>query len=242
MRNRLAYAGFGVLSTLVGVAAGHLVAAVTEPSSSPVIAVGSTVIDLTPTPLKEWAIRHFGTNDKTILVGSVLLGVIVLAAVAGLLARRRFAYGAGLLLALVAIPALAALSRPGASVSDLLPSIAAAITGLASFWWLDRTARTPRNSDDRHVRGPEPPRGAGRRRLARLSPRPPWVAPAAGSRPTGPVPRASTCPPPPTRRPPLPKGLEDRVPGISSFRRRPGTSTASTPGSRCRSSTSTPGP
>src|SRR3954468_20549704 len=121
MRNRVTYAVFGVLSTLVGVAAGHLVAALTEPASSPVLAVGSTVIDLTPTPLKEWAIRHFGTHDKTVLVGSVLVGVLLLAAVAGLLARRRFAYGAGLLLLLVLIPAGAALSRPGASAVDVLP-------------------------------------------------------------------------------------------------------------------------
>src|SRR3954471_5513547 len=142
MRNRVAFAlsgvVAGVLSALVGVAAGHLVAALTRPDSSPVIAVGSTVIDLTPTPMKEWAIRHFGTNDKTVLVGSVLVGVLLLAAVAGLLARRRFAYGAGLLLLLVLIPAGAALSRPGASAVDVLPSLAAAAAGLAALAWLTR--------------------------------------------------------------------------------------------------------
>jgi hypothetical protein len=52
MTKRLLHAGFGVLATVVGVAAGHLVAALTEPAASPVLAVGSTVIDLTPTPLK----------------------------------------------------------------------------------------------------------------------------------------------------------------------------------------------
>src|SRR6476659_7222281 len=120
MKNRLAHAGFGVLATVVGVALGHLVAALTTPSASPVLAVGSTVIDLTPTPLKEWAIVHFGTNDKTVLVGSVLVGVLLLAAVAGLLALRRFAYGAGLLVVLVAVDAGAALSRPTAGFADLV--------------------------------------------------------------------------------------------------------------------------
>src|SRR4029078_9341608 len=95
MRNRLMCAGFGVLATVVGMAAGHLVASLLDPASSPVLAVGSAVIDLTPTPLQEWAIRHFGSNDKNVLVGSVLAGTLVLAAVAGLLARRRFRYGAG---------------------------------------------------------------------------------------------------------------------------------------------------
>src|SRR3954469_25098639 len=136
MRNRLLHAGFGVLSALVGVAAGHLVAALTEPASSPVLSVGSQVIDLTPTPLKEWAIEHFGTHDKTVLVGSVMLGVLALAAVAGLLTLRRFAYGAALLVVLVAIPAGAALHRPGSSLTDLLPSVVAGVVGLAALWWL----------------------------------------------------------------------------------------------------------
>ena len=91
MRVRLPYALFGILATLVGMATGHLVASLMDPASSPVLAVGSQVIDLTPTPLKEFAIRQFGTNDKLILIGSVMAGVLVLAAVAGLLARRRFA-------------------------------------------------------------------------------------------------------------------------------------------------------
>ena len=81
-------AAFGVLAALVGTAAGHLTAALLDPASSPVLAVGSAVIDRTPTPMKEWAIRTFGDDDKTVLVGSVLAGVLVLAAVAGLLARR----------------------------------------------------------------------------------------------------------------------------------------------------------
>src|SRR3954468_13500993 len=158
MRNRVAFAlsgvVAGVLSALVGVAAGHLVAALTRPDSSPVIAVGSTVSDLTPTPMKEWAIRHFGTNDKTILVGSVLVGVLLLAAVAGLLARRRFAYGAGLLLLLVLIPAGAALSRPGASAADVLPSLATAAAGLAALACLTRLL--PPAADRDAGREPEP--------------------------------------------------------------------------------------
>ena len=56
----LTYAGAGVLATLAGMAAGHLVAALLDPASSPVLAVGSTVIDLTPTPVKEVAVRELG--------------------------------------------------------------------------------------------------------------------------------------------------------------------------------------
>ena len=138
MRVRLPYALFGVLATLVGMAAGHLVAALMDPASSPVLAVGSQVIDLTPTPLKEYAIRQFGSNDKPILIGSVMAGVLVLAAIAGLLARKRFARGAALLVVLVGVAAFAALNRPAAEVLDVVPSIATALAGVAALWWLVR--------------------------------------------------------------------------------------------------------
>src|SRR3954465_13441002 len=140
MRSRPAYAMFGVLATLVGVAAGHLLASLLNPSSSPVLAVGSQVIDLTPTPLKEWAIRHFGSNDKRVLVGSVLAGTLLLSAVAGLLARHRFRYGAGLLVLLVAVAAFTALDRPAAELTDVVPSIVAAVVGTGALWLLVRQA------------------------------------------------------------------------------------------------------
>lgn len=141
MHKRLLYASFGLLATLVGMATGHLVASLLNPAASPVLAVGSTVIDLTPTPMKEWAIRQFGTADKAILIGSVMLGVLVFAAIAGILARRRFLLGAGLLVVLVAIAGTAAMTRPAAEVVDLVPSILTAVAGVAALWWLDRTAK-----------------------------------------------------------------------------------------------------
>lgn len=141
MRSRLPYAFFGVLATLVGMAAGHLVASLLNPASSPVLAVGSTVIDNTPTPMKEWAIRNFGSNDKLILVGSVVIVVLILAAVAGVIARTRFAIGAGILVLLVAVATLAAVLRPSAGVSDAIPGIVTAITGVGALLLLDRSKR-----------------------------------------------------------------------------------------------------
>ncbi|HET8959772.1 molybdopterin-dependent oxidoreductase [Nocardioides sp.] len=141
MTRRLIWAGFGILATLVGMAAGHLVAAFTDPAASPVLTVGSTVIDLTPTPMKEWAIRTFGDDDKAVLVGSVMLGALVLAAVAGLLARRRFLLGAGVLVLLVASAAVMSLLRPGAAALDVLPAVVAGIVGVAALWLLARLAR-----------------------------------------------------------------------------------------------------
>ncbi|MEO5852581.1 MAG: molybdopterin-dependent oxidoreductase [Nocardioides sp.] len=136
---KIVSAALGVLATIVGMATGHLVASLLNPAASPVLAVGSTVIDLTPTPVKEWAVAQFGTADKPILVGSVLLGTLVLAGVAGILARRRFEVGAGLLIVLVALAGAAALSRPTATVVDALPALAAAVVGVGALAWLLRS-------------------------------------------------------------------------------------------------------
>ena len=99
----------GILAALAGTAVGHLVAALTVPASSPVLAVGTAVINLTPTPLKVWAVRELGTKDKPVLIGSVLLGTLVLAGVAGHDRRADgFVLGAVLLVALVAAAGTAA--------------------------------------------------------------------------------------------------------------------------------------
>jgi DMSO/TMAO reductase YedYZ molybdopterin-dependent catalytic subunit len=208
---RLLWAGYGVLATLVGIGLAHLAAALTDPATSPVLAVGSAVIDRTPTPMKEWAIRNFGSADKTILVGSVLAGVLALAAVAGLLARRRFALGAGLLVVLVGVAAVAVVTRPGADPLDLLPSVVAAIVGPAALRLLARTpADTATSPDGRRtvlltitaLAAMAAVGGVAGRLVTRLRARPEDVT---LPKPTGPA-------------PPFPRGLDDQVPGITRFR------------------------
>ena len=52
------YAGGTALAAAAAAGVGHLVAGLVSPEASPVLAVGSTVIDATPTPVKEWASRR----------------------------------------------------------------------------------------------------------------------------------------------------------------------------------------
>ena len=216
------WAGLGVVSTLLGMAAAHLVAAVTTPSSSPVLAVGSQVIDLTPTPMKEWAIRQFGTADKIILVGSVVLVVLVLAGVAGVLARRRLALGAGLLVALVALAAAAAVVQ--GSVTELLPSLVAAVTGVASLWWLHAKASATSAAEPGQPGQPrEAGTGASRRGVLVAA-----GALAAAAAVLGGAGRFITglrsgnvdiaLPDPASPADPFPQGLEGQVEGITPLR------------------------
>ncbi|MEJ7832825.1 MAG: molybdopterin-dependent oxidoreductase [Nocardioides sp.] len=239
MRQRATYVVFGLLATVVGMAAGHLVAALLNPASSPVLAVGSTVIDLTPTSLKEWAIAQFGDKDKAILIGSVLLGVLVFAAIAGLLTRKRFAVGAGMLVFLVAVAGTAAMLRPSAELIDLIPSIFTAIVAVAALWWLDRTAKAPAPASDPHPMAEQTPaRGSDENDTARpvqekAAPTRRGVLIAMGvltaaaavmggaGRFIGNVRsriediKFPTAAEPATA---LPQGLDDQVPGITNFR------------------------
>src|SRR6185312_4492361 len=91
------YAACGLLAAAAGMAAGHLVAAFVNPGASPVVAVGSAVVDSTPTPVKEWAVHTFGTADKPVLLTGVSVVTVLAAVGIGLLARRRPTLGTVLL-------------------------------------------------------------------------------------------------------------------------------------------------
>jgi DMSO/TMAO reductase YedYZ molybdopterin-dependent catalytic subunit len=126
-------AAAGLAAVLIGLGAGGLVAVVAARAFSPLLVVGEAVIDLTPGPVKEAVIHVFGHGDKPFLF--LLLGVVValLAALAGVLERRRAWLGRALVLAGGALGVWAALSRADATAIAALPS---AVTGVAGAWAL----------------------------------------------------------------------------------------------------------
>lgn len=226
MRLRLALSG--ILAAVAGIAAGHLVAGFLAPASSPVLAIGSTVIDVTPTPVKEWAIATFGTNDKLILQGSVLVVTLVLAAVAGLLARRRMPLAVGLIVLLTGLAGAAALLRPAARPLDALPALAAMAVGVATLVWLARLAGAAGDAD----RGAGPDAGLGADLGTRSgTSRRGFVVGALGVtalsvlaavggqlRSGAQTIKKVVLPAAADKAKPLPAGLETKVPGISPLR------------------------
>ncbi|WP_406196193.1 molybdopterin-dependent oxidoreductase [Kitasatospora sp. NBC_01560] len=141
LRQTFVEACTGLAAAAAALAAGEAAAALTRPDGSPVLAVGSAAIDLTPTPLKEYAVRSFGTHDKAVLLTGIYLVMAALAAGTGLLAARRPALGAGVFLAFGALGTWAALARPSATGSDLVPSVLAGLVGAAVLGWLARGLR-----------------------------------------------------------------------------------------------------
>src|ERR1700728_3200330 len=83
----------GLLTAGAAMGIGQLFAGFTVPAASPVVAVGEAAIDHTPLPVKEWATSTFGTADKTVLVGGVLVVVFLYAMLVGVLAMRRLSLG-----------------------------------------------------------------------------------------------------------------------------------------------------
>src|SRR5260370_26477769 len=124
MRRRLAFGtALGLLIAGVAIAVAQLVAAFVGDVSSPVVAVGQAAIDLSPRPVKEFAITTFGSHDKVALLTGIGGILVVFAVVMGVLAvRRRWVAYAGLS-AFGAIGLVAALTRPGAGPRSVLPTI-----------------------------------------------------------------------------------------------------------------------
>ncbi len=115
----------GLLAAATALGVGQLVAGLTGANGSPVVAVGQLQIDFTPPWLKNFAINEFGSDDKLVLVSGILVLLGIFAAVIGVAAARRLAYGMAGLVVFAAIGLTAAATRPTASVASLLPTLAA---------------------------------------------------------------------------------------------------------------------
>ena len=138
----------GLLAALAALAAAELAAVLVRPQASPVVAVGGSVIDATPVWLKEFAIRKFGTNDKPVLIGSILVVLVLLSLVTGALAVRSALGRPGRRRRARSGRAAAAATRPAAEALDPLPSLLGAVVGA----WRDRACCARQRLAGRHHR------------------------------------------------------------------------------------------
>ena len=136
----------GVVAAAILFAVAELLAAFIGPRSSPLAAVGSTFIDFTPPWLKDFAVATFGTNDKLVLFISMAVVATAGAALAGILAVRRFNVGAVLVLGLAVVMVLCVATRAGAAATDILPTVLGTAAGLAALRNLVTKAPKPTSS------------------------------------------------------------------------------------------------
>jgi DMSO/TMAO reductase YedYZ molybdopterin-dependent catalytic subunit len=101
-------------------------------------AIGSVVVDLTPGPIKEWAIQSLGSLDKPFVAIAVLVVIATIAAIAGSLETRRRPIGSAAIVAAGVLGCIAVLSRQGATALDAIPTVAGAACGVAVLRVLTR--------------------------------------------------------------------------------------------------------
>lgn len=128
-RHLLLAALAGVVSGGAFLAVAELLALLIARQASPIIAVGSFVIDIVPQPAKEFAIATFGSNDKLFLLVTLGVVVVVASAVAGILEVLRPPVGVAAIGVAGVLAMLASVTRTGAGVIAALPPIAGAVAG-----------------------------------------------------------------------------------------------------------------
>ena len=174
----------GLITAFVAIGVAQLVAGFTGPQFAPVVAVGGAAIDNTPAPVKNFAISAFGSNDKRVLVTGILVVLAVFAALIGVAALHRLAYGLVGLALFTLIGLLAALTRPDSSAIDVLPVL---LGGAAGAYTMSRLVKAA-SATERALSSPYPATAG----LPPGSPAPPDEA--------GPPPRAAESAYPPGRR------------------------------------------
>jgi DMSO/TMAO reductase YedYZ molybdopterin-dependent catalytic subunit len=126
-------------------------------------AIGSTVIDLTPGPAKEWAIQLFGTNDKLFLTVVILVVIGMIAALTAQQETRSRPVGSVVIALAGVLGCAAVLSRAGATVVDVIPTLIGTVCGVLVLRFLvsGRIPDSKPSRDDR-ISGSTP--DPGRRR------------------------------------------------------------------------------
>jgi DMSO/TMAO reductase YedYZ molybdopterin-dependent catalytic subunit len=164
----------GIVTTLVALGVAQLVAAIlASPTGEPIPAVGEMSINHAPATVKNFAIREFGSSDKTVLVWGIRGVLIIFAVVIGVLAIRKLWFGLAGLAVFAGIGLYATLSQPTAKADDVLPTVLGALVAGFALWYFSGVAR-------RLVR---PAAAAAAARAQRPEPPPRAPSPPAGSVP-----------------------------------------------------------
>ncbi|MGH8931986.1 MAG: molybdopterin-dependent oxidoreductase [Egibacteraceae bacterium] len=128
----------GILSAAIAIAAGEFLAGLIPGARSLFLSVGDQVIDLAPSQVKEFAVAVFGTADKIALLVGIGIFLVLFAIGVGLAAVRRFALGAGGVVVLGLIGALASANQAfDASLAvALLPALVGTVAGILALRFL----------------------------------------------------------------------------------------------------------
>lgn len=133
----------GIASVAFGLGVAEIAAAIVAPTGSPIVVVGSLLIDLAPSWAKETAIALFGTADKAALLIGIGIVLLVLAAAIGVLESIRRSAGRVVIGLATVFALIAAMTRSGAAALDAVPATVAGVGAAIALGFLLRKAPRP---------------------------------------------------------------------------------------------------
>lgn len=136
----LRHAVAGVLATVVFLGVADAAARFFAPVAAPLVALGSTVIEVTPPAVQDFAISTFGSANKTVLLIGMIVGGLLLAVGIGMVARRRLGLAAAVFTVVGAVLATLVLRRPETDPVDVIPTFVGLAIGLTTLVLLSRRA------------------------------------------------------------------------------------------------------
>ncbi len=160
----------GLLAGAGALVSAELASRIVPGAVSPVVAVGNRSVELVPDSLRRASIAAFGTLDKPLLLGGILLVVGLLAMVCGVLAVRRRLAAELMIVGLGLVVVLACALDTGANLagSVLVGAVTVAV-GVGLLRWLSVPAVVPAVEGDvaPAAEGAAPAAGVNRRHFLR---------------------------------------------------------------------------
>lgn len=126
----------GIAAAAIALGVAQMTAVAFGPQADSRTAIGSAVIDLTPGPVKEWAIQLFGTADKLFLTVVILVGIGMIAALTARYETRRTPLGSVAIALAGVLGCAAVLTRAGATVVDIVPTFVGTVCGVLVLRYL----------------------------------------------------------------------------------------------------------
>ncbi|MEO6470392.1 MAG: molybdopterin-dependent oxidoreductase [Aeromicrobium sp.] len=128
----------GALATGAGLAVTELLAGILKVRASPVVAIGETVIELTPGMIAHRIISVVGHADKPLAITSCVLAILLLGALLGRLWLKNRVFALVGIVAMVAVAVAAVMSRPNTGSTVALLCVAGGIVTMAALDFLSR--------------------------------------------------------------------------------------------------------
>ena len=134
----------GVVAAGVAVGAAEVVAVISGPLSSPLLAVGGVVVDNVPESVKSVGIQLFGVHDKTALITGTGILLAVYSYGVGVVALRSWRLALSGIALFAAVGVASAMTRHDAGTIAWLPTIVGAGLSVLVLRYLLRLAGAPR--------------------------------------------------------------------------------------------------